>query len=524
MPDEPQAIRAIDWKSAFPFTLIFRSFRVAIHPSKLVLALLALVLIYFGGRVLDAVWPASHRAVPTELAIYFDTRDDADPSKAFVTRRNDARDQVVRAHTSRLELIQKPSGTLGDIKAAILKQRDDTVVQANKLYDDLPTKTEADARGRDNAIAAAYNRAVVEWKAAQSINGEGLFKTFYTLQSNIAHRAVQQAGAGEWLTAGGVIDQVIAFLTIGPGWAIRHHPVFFTLFGIYSLFIWAVFGGAIARIAAVHVARDEKISFRQALDFSTAKFLSFISAPIIPLAIIGFIGFVITAVAFIALTVVPWVGPIFAGALYFLALIAGFIITLVLLGLLGGFNLMYPTIAVEGSDSFDAISRSFSYLFARPWRMGFYTLVAAVYGAICYVFMRYFVVVILSVTHMFTAMGVFKSADSTEPLWPVMWPAPTGANLTYELNELTLGPAQYMGAFLVAFWVHLVIAMLAAFAISFYVSANTIIYVLMRHEVDATELDDVYLEQTEEDFADVPPAAPVVTTDGGSGSTETKPA
>ena len=37
-------------------------------------------------------------------------------------------------------------------------------------------------------------------------------------------------------------------------------------------------------------------------------------------------------------------------------------------GTVGGFGLMYPTVAVEGSDSFDAISRSFSYVFARPWR------------------------------------------------------------------------------------------------------------------------------------------------------------
>ena len=47
--------------------------------------------------------------------------------------------------------------------------------------------------------------------------------------------------------------------------------------------------------------------------------------------------------------------------------------------------------------------------------------------------------------------------------------------------------------------------MLGAFAISFYFSANTIIYYLMRREVDATELDDVYLEQSEEDFGDTPP-------------------
>jgi hypothetical protein len=49
--------------------------------------------------------------------------------------------------------------------------------------------------------------------------------------------------------------------------------------------------------------------------------------------------------------------------------------------------------------------------------------------------------------------------------------------------------------------------MLGAFAISFYFSANTIIYYLMRREVDATELDDVYLEQSEEDFGDTAPVA-----------------
>ena len=40
---------------------------------------------------------------------------------------------------------------------------------------------------------------------------------------------------------------------------------------------------------------------------------------------------------------------------------------------------------------------------------------------------------------------------------------------------------------------------------SFYFSANTIIYFLMRHEVDATEMDDVYLEQADDEFAEATP-------------------
>jgi hypothetical protein len=84
-----------------------------------------------------------------------------------------------------------------------------------------------------------------------------------------------------------------------------------------------------------------------------------------------------------------------------------------------------------------------------------------------------------------------------------MWPNPlVNGRLVYDVDFLTLGPAQDIGAGLLSFWIYLTIGMLGAFAISFYFSSNTIIYFLMRHEVDATELDDVYLEQSDEDFAD----------------------
>src|SRR3954469_12201526 len=63
MPDDARVIQGIDWRRTFPFTHIFRSFRIAIHPSKLLLALLGLVLLYLGGRVLDGIWPERHQAL-----------------------------------------------------------------------------------------------------------------------------------------------------------------------------------------------------------------------------------------------------------------------------------------------------------------------------------------------------------------------------------------------------------------------------------------------------------------------------
>src|SRR4051794_41959901 len=55
MADEAQTVRSIDWREVFPFTNLFKAFRVAVHPSKLVLALAALLLLYCGGRILHGL-------------------------------------------------------------------------------------------------------------------------------------------------------------------------------------------------------------------------------------------------------------------------------------------------------------------------------------------------------------------------------------------------------------------------------------------------------------------------------------
>lgn len=521
MADEPQVIRGIDWKSTFPFTLIFRSFRVAVHPSKLILALLSLLLIYIGGRVLDGIWPDNYQAIPNELGIYEASRGEVNATRSFTSERDAVRKALVDRYNARLNSIGHPDGNLADIRGAIKQRRNTRADQARNAYNEYikAQRTEEELRDaelrRDREIAAAYREASAEYATFEPAEGIGLFDTFFNHQLEQLHRIARRAREGSWIVRGGVVDETFNFFTVAPGWAFRHHPIFFTLFFIYFLAIWAVFGGAIARIAAVQVARDEKISFRQALSFSAAKFLSFVSAPIIPMIIVAVVGLIVTLVAFI-LGNIPSAGPLIVGLLYVLALAAGFVMTLVLIGLFGGFNLMYPTIAVEGSDSFDAISRSFSYLYARPWRLLFYTVVAAIYGALCYVFVRLFIKLMLSLTHLFTDMGIVQSADNTAPLWPTIWPDPlTADRLSYSIDWLTLDTGEKIGAFFVAFWVYLVIAMLGAFAISFYFSANTIIYSLMRHEVDATELDDVYLEQTDEDFAEMPATttapAPVTT-------------
>ncbi len=583
MADEPLTIRGINWRETFPFTNIFRAFRVAIHPSKVVLALVALLLLYVGGRMLDAVWHVPDRAVSGEVSVYEAFQKQPHQGVKFSDYRDMVRKQVEANYAAELlkyNIASNPAEAekaahngefLGTIKDRILKSRGEAVANADKahaaaiseaakLTGDARRDTEKTAdEARAAAVRAAYDGAYAEYEQAKQINNQGLFDHYFQYESSQVGSVVrgvrewnwfgeerfsEQGGIERWnadaasvgrlladsvtsqnplaapnpLAAApipqfggtygqaGVIQSVFRFFTVGPLWLLTQHPLYFMIFGLYFLMLWAIFGGAISRIAAVHVARDEKMSIRSALKFSVSKFLSFLFAPIIPLIIVVVVGLVVSIGALIGN--IPFLGPIIVGALFFLALAAGFVMALVLLGLVGGFNLMYPTIAVEGSDSFDAISRSFSYLYARPWRLAFYTVVSVIYGALTYLFVRLFIYLMLVLTHKFVGLGFFAHADSTAPLWNTIWPSPTtAARLSYDIDFLTLGVGQDIGAFLVAFWVYLVIAILGAFAISFYFSANTIIYYLMRREVDATELDDVYLEQVDDEFADPAPVS-----------------
>jgi ribosomal protein L12E/L44/L45/RPP1/RPP2 len=64
-----------------------------------------------------------------------------------------------------------------------------------------------------------------------------------------------------------------------------------------------------------------------------------------------------------------------------------------------------------------------------------------------------------------------------------------------------------VGAFIIAIWIFLIAAMVLAFVVSYGVSTSTVIYYLLRRKVDATDLDDVYVEEEEEELTPTPAPA-----------------
>jgi len=284
----------------------------------------------------------------------------------------------------------------------------------------------------------------------------------------------------------GVVENIAqCFRTIGV--VFKEHYIYCIILLAIILAVLSVAGGAICRIAALQFARGEKPGLTEALRFGVKKFTSFFAAPLAPAGIIIFIGFFIFLLGLVGN--IPWAGKPIMVIFMVLALIAGGLIAVILIGAVAGFNLMFPAVAYDNADCFDAISRAFSYIFAKPWRMGLYTVIAAVYGAICYMFVRLFAFLLLCVTYCSLQLGILGNNSKLTEIWS---DKPTFTHLIVQPDWETLNGLQSFGAFLVYIMLLAVVILVVAFIVSFYFSANTVIYSLMRKAVDNTALEDVY--------------------------------
>src|SRR5207302_1512054 len=108
---------------------------------------------------------------------------------------------------------------------------------------------------------------------------------------------------------------------------------------------------AITRLAAVQIARKEKIGMMEAVRFTLARYLSYFSAPLFPLLFVLIV--LIFLIIFGLFHLIPLVGDVIVDGLGWpLVILGGIGMALALVGLVG-WPLMYATISTEGSDSFD---------------------------------------------------------------------------------------------------------------------------------------------------------------------------
>jgi hypothetical protein len=292
-----------------------------------------------------------------------------------------------------------------------------------------------------------------------------------------------------------------------PGWLWHAHRTFLLIYAAIALSLWALLGGAIARMAALHATRDERLSAARAVHFSRRRWGWFLGAPLIPVLILAILAVVLFIFGLLMFGI-PYLhllsDPV-GGVLYLVPILLGLAFALVLIGLVGSANLLYPAIAVEGTDAFDANSRAYSYLIGRPWHLLFYNLAALVYGAITYLFLGTVIFLALLVAQKFVSegAGLFLAHPTGESRFEDIVKAPQLGRLTYEPDTYNLRTTGQISAHLARIWVYLFVGLLAAYAISYYFCAQTWIYLLLRRSTDTTEFDQVHLEPTLEESDDL---------------------
>lgn len=287
-----------------------------------------------------------------------------------------------------------------------------------------------------------------------------------------------------------ITESVLALM-----WAVEYHAVYTIVFLVFSLLVITVAGGAICRGAAMQFSKGQIPGITPCIKFSLSKFVSLFCALIAPAILVASLGYVL--ILLVGLTAnIPYVGEIILAFLFLWVLFLGVIIASVVIWALIGGTLMFGAMGYESSDSFDIICKTFIYLRTKPWQFILYSVTAAVYGAICYLFVRFIAFLTLILSRYFLSVIMWADAGEAQTIskLDVLWPEPEFFNLTGAAPDIVRTGTESFSAFIINLEILAVAGIVLAAAMSFYFSANSIIYCLLRKKADNTPLDEVFVE------------------------------
>ena len=258
------------------------------------------------------------------------------------------------------------------------------------------------------------------------------------------------------------------------------------------MIIWSVFAGAVTRLTALEFARGEKKGLKDSLSFVMKKFWSYFWSPLTP--ILGVLFFIACNVAGGLLGKIEFAGEIAVAVGFPLAILSGFLI--VFLGIVGiiGFILMFPAISSEGSDAFDAISRAYSYVLSRPLHFLSLFITIIICGTIVSFVAGYGACLVMQTSYFTVGLGMGGKLNEIRAF--IAGLSGAGDTIT-SLNPMSMRIA----ALLLMLYIVLIKMAVGSIIVAFAGSASTIAYLIMRKDVDDTEMDDIYVEENEEDVA-----------------------
>jgi hypothetical protein len=507
MADGREPTTPFSFRTALPWTEIFRCFQVALDPRKLLIAAIGILLMSFCWWLLSHIFwykaPNRDETVYSTSYILSDIGDKKKPGTDLNYTEDDARrigDERYLSDLQQWRLLDSLAGPGGRLRTLPWYE-----YRGPNPFLFVTDVLSGSARERSEAVSEFFSGSV-------PVLVEPLVKLLLPVAK-----------------------------LISPGASAQTRFYLFCIL-ITNIAIWAFFGGIITRIAAVQLGNKGPISLRQAIRFVANRYLGYLGAPLVPLAIIAVCALGLALYGVLGL--IPFIGDIVIFGLGLpIIILGGAVMAVFLIGLVG-YPLMYTTLSTEGdqSDTFDALSRSINYVYQSPWHYIWYWFVAIIYGALVTLFVLFFTCLTVYVGKW--AVGLPASAvwSDRKPEYLFIYApesygwrelltkdspyavrgqwervSPESDRMVYRdrpVNKVSYDQAKSefwgynnAGAWLVCFWLTLIFLLMLGFTYSFFWSAATMIYLLMRKKVDESELDEVFVE---EDEPIVPPTPPKI--------------
>jgi hypothetical protein len=267
--------------------------------------------------------------------------------------------------------------------------------------------------------------------------------------------------------------------------------------GLWAIAVWALFGGAIARIAALYLTQGETIGPVAALKSALFRWQSTTGAPLLALIAL----FVVALPLMFAGLVGRFdVIALLEGLLWFLMLLTGIAAAIVAIGFVLGWPMMWSTVAVERTDAFDGVGRAYAYVYQRPLHAVFYVLVAGLLGLLA---------------QAAVSLIVDSSIDATR--WG--FSAGAGDERTAELIDRPIDPQtsafaspEETAARMIRFWTRGIATFAAAFPMAYLWPAAVGIYLLLRRQIDSADLGEIKFDE-----GDPKPGVPALAVDPATG-------
>ncbi len=544
--------REATWRHLLPWTELFRGFQVAIDFNKILLAAAGILVMAFGWWLLAVIFTVNFKAPPRDLGEYSSAFPDE--HKRWEQFRRDRDEWNLMYETAGIGDPDQPYGKYDvlDLAGSVQEYKDVTAALTAHKQD---IRAALEELRRDNKLSeqkvrvyeAKYGKAKPYARLSTWPWWEDRGPNPFLLVTGQAGIPWEAGRFWDWFLRDQLlvmIEPLVKFVQpivsfFSPR-STGYTSTYFFFVMLWTLATWALFGGAITRSAAVQLTRGEKIGLREAVRFTLKRLGSYLMAPLFPLIVV--LGVLILMLIFGWFHMIPVLGDIFLdGFLWWLMLICGLVMAVTLIGLVG-WPLMSATISTEGTDSWEAVSRSYSYVFQRPWHYIWYSLVAIAYGAVLVFFIGFVASLMVYLAKWGVSLTPGSSMANREPSYLFVYAPKSFGWRTLLLEGATVdgrkvvdnGQIQQsvyddffgnpdeskdrlhfwnkVGAFLVAVWLSISFLLMLGFGYSYFWSASTIIYLLMRRHVDAAELDEVYLEEDEQEGSYggqfVPPSPP----------------